>query len=192
MEYRVIKFKIMKKIFIFYIITSLFFTSCSSPNKIIQNYLTEEIKNDTIKDNVLIEEQINFNEAIRVFQGMKVIPKTNEEFKTIKQIINQYSSETKKSWKKNDFKKINFDIINSDSVDVYFNKRLKSFKNKYFADKFNLFSISKPYFYNKNKFVFFYITKLQTLKYYKYKEVVIMEKQFGKWVIIEKIINQDL
>jgi hypothetical protein len=180
----------MKKIHTVFLL--IIVTSCASPNRIIENYLIEEIKNDTIKENVLIKDKVSFNETFRVFQGMKIKTKTNEESAINIQINKMYIDETKESWKKDDFKKIDFVILKSDSIDLFINTRMKNFKNKFYVDKFNLFYISKPYFYKHKKKVFFYITKFQTLKYYKYEEVVIMEKQNGRWVIVDKIPNNDL
>lgn len=180
----------MKNIIVFFLISLLF--SCNSSNKIIQNYLIEDAKNDSIKVNVLVKQKIIFNETFRIFQGMKVIPKTKEELEINEELKKAYSNEIDENWAENDFKRVSFDIINRDSIDSYISKRRQEFKNKIEADRFNLFFISKLYYYNNYKNAFFNISKFQIFRNIIYNEVIILEKQKGKWVIVEKRENRDL
>ncbi|WP_395043791.1 hypothetical protein [Flavobacterium sp.] len=179
----------MKKIAVYSFV--LFFYSCSSPNRIIENYLLYEVKNDTIKKNILIKKRTSFEEAFTIFRGMKLTPRTDEELKIHQEIKNKFTNEVNTNWKKSDFKKINFDIINEDSVIHFLNSRREKFNNRIEADRFNMFFISKPYYYQKNK-VFFRISKTRFFRKRIYDNVIILERKKMKWIIVKTMQNTSL
>lgn len=180
----------MKKIILILAILT-FIISCSGTKKLQEQYLIEDLKNDTL-DNVLIKEKLSFKKAFFVFQGINFKPISDLKAKHIQELNNKHLNDERDYWSEKDFEKVKFSIIKEDSIDTFLKKREASLKNKYFADKFNLFYISKLFFYNENKNVFFYITKVKHFNYRVYDEVIIMEKIKGKWVVVEKIQNSDL
>lgn len=180
---------------IIYIILVFALNSCSSPNKIIENYILNDIKNDTIyKANVLIKEKTNFKYAFKTFQGpVKLLGVSVKDSLINDELLKKYSKNIaiKENWKKDDFKKIDFDIVDMDSLDIYFKKRQIKFDNKIEADRFNAFIVSELYYFNNNKNAFFSIEKFRLFEK-KSNNAIILEKNNNKWVIIETRQDSDL
>ena len=170
-----------------YLCLFLLLNSCSSKYKVIEDFIVENEKHDSLNKNVLIREKNNLSKTLSAYMRVGLGKKNSKEkLKIVKEINNKYSKEKKGFWNKNDFDIVDFDIIDLDSVDSYINNRKKTLLNKYYFNKISLFTISNPYFYNKN--AFFYITKFQK-RNYEYEDVIIMKKIKGKWVVIERIPN---
>lgn len=181
----------MKNYLSFLVVLLLLF-SCQSNNKIIKKYLEDEISNDTIKNNVIIKKQITFSETLRTFQGMKV-SFNSDELKTYNDLKTKYQNDKEEIWTHKKFNLSNIIIIiDEDSINNFIQTRRNKLQNKYFADKFNMYFISKPYFYNNNKNVFFRIKKTRVFNNLVFDEVIVMERKKGKWIVFEKKVNSDL
>lgn len=187
-----------KTVLIFIIFFSIL--SCSS-NKIIENYMLEEIKTNEDNEIILIQEKSSFKNAIYIFKGLNSL-KGKKAFSyggskmcdsiIYNELMQDYANETaEKDWKKNDFKKIDFKIMTgkNDSVIKYFGNLNKSTR----SDELFVYSLSKPYFFKNKKYVFFNINKGSNMASSPiYNQVVILKKDKGKWIVVEKVETTDL
>ena len=172
----------MKKSFTLFLIFILF--SCGSNNRIIENYLLEEMKKNEKENNILIKEKISFENSMLCFMPLTTKPHSIEKLKLYEDLNKKYGGKLQENWREKDFKKINFNIIPEDSLSNYKkNNELKfSISNLYF--------ISKPFFYkgNKDRFVFFNINLCKNSyrctgdNFYG----IILKKVKGKWIFVEK------
>ena len=171
----------MKKLILFCI---PLFISCVSNKSIVQNFILEDLKNDTL-DNILIKEKYSFEKAMFVFHGVSIKPIIESKKINIKELQKKYSNDKTTFWGNDDFKKIKFTIVDFNDIDKFISERNNSLKNKYYANRFNVFFLSNPYFYNHNKNLFFYITKIKPSRNRVIDEAIIMEKKNGKWIVID-------
>ena len=184
----------MKKIGI--AILLLLLVSCKTSNKIIEDFLVEETKNNKIINTVLIDEKIAFPYSMTAFVSTK-ITQTPSERLTYEYLNNKYRSTINEEymfngekWRDTDFKKINLDIVSQYSLQEY----RKSNPSK--AENSSLFSISNPYFYKESnsKFVFFCVIFRKKIfdRNPTYDEAIIFKKIKGKWTFVERRTNNSL
>ena len=165
-----------------------FLISCNSNKNCIEKYIIKE-ENLREKKAILFEKKLTLTDAINDFIPKRINQNpTNDELKFKDELVKKYSEDKDEVWEKNDFKKVNFIIFDFDSI--------KSIKNDVIINqKINyVFSLSKPYFFNKNKNVFFRVKKYHFGKYRNpiKNDVVIMEKNNGKWIVKKINANTDL
>ena len=176
----------MKNIFILSFIFCLI--SCNSNKNCIEKYLIEE-ENLSEKKVILFKNKSTFTDAINDFIPKRINQNpTYDELKFKDELVKKYSEDKDEVWEKNDFKKVNFIIFDFDSIQTIKNDIIINQKINY------VFSLSKPYFFNKNKNVFFRVKKYHFGKYRNpiKNDVVIMEKNNGKWFVKKINANTDL
>ncbi len=189
----------MKKTVLIVIIT-FGIISCSS-NQVIENYMLEEIRTNENKEMILLQEKTPFKKALYIFKGLNSLERKNTfsyggsklcDSITYTELTKKYADETiLKDWVKNDFQKIDFRMITNknDSIMKYFRHLNKSGQNK----EIFVYSISKPYFFKNKKYVFFSMNKGSNMTTSPiYNQVVILKKEKGKWIVVEKVETTDL
>lgn len=163
--------------------------------------MLEEIRTNENKEIILIQEKSSFKNALYIFKGLNSLERKKAfsyggsklcDSITYNQLMHDYADDTiEKHWVKNDFQKIDFKIITrkNDSVIKYFRHLNKLGQ----GDKLFVYSLSKPYFFKNKKYVFFSIDKGSNMTSSPiYNQVVILKKEKGKWIVVEKVETTDL
>lgn len=184
----------MNKIIISLII-SLLFISCSS-NRCIEVFMKDEIaKNKEQKiTSVLFSRKSSTLKVLEIYRGLKIGNRMSSQAKSFNQedydmLYTQYKNDTiLEYWNKNESKRLNFERItkiNEISKNPQFLNDSSAPSETYF------YSLSKPIFINKNHALFSLLVSKGVQSIIK-DDVIIMKKEKGKWVFLEKVHNTDL
>lgn len=184
----------MRNIF-FITLIILLTTSCSS-NKVIEDYISNDIKNEDALVPVIYKEKVNTkytislltNKFMKFKDSISIVNRT-KSFNSIdiNYIQKIYNDDTKtEKWNEDNFKNVEVEII-----DNKFNF-LKSKINKTKLENYKFYSFSKLLFNKNKKIAFFYTSKGSSTGTVFSSGIVIMKKFKGKWTIIETIDSKEL
>ncbi|MFC6097432.1 hypothetical protein ACFPVY_12325 [Flavobacterium qiangtangense] len=196
----------MKKIFF---ISLLAFTSCNS-NKVLMNYMNQEMeRNDSFKI-VMYENKISANKTLNTLRG----PLSNRITSGLPTslilsdadfaiLFEKYKNDTlTEKWNKSDFKNIDVEIIKSENLSSESNLKNKTidvlkvkenwmYKNDLIYRGYRFFyMLSKPLFLNENLLVF-YFSKSSGWTILS-AEVVVMERVNKKWKVVERVETSEI
>jgi len=176
----------MKKLFI---ISLLSLASCTS-NKILMDYMEQEIKKEGITKIVIYEDKASVKYTINTLRGPTSNGKRSGPTSMILRdtdflfLYEKYKNDTvNEAWKKSDFKNFDIKVINSEiSLDNKVDLITKGYRYFYF--------LSKPLFLDEN-LGFFYFSKASGWTVL-FSGVVVMKKTDGKWEVVEKVQSTEL
>ncbi len=177
----------MKKIFI--CIIPFILLSCSS-NKCIKNYLKEELTSNSEKKiiSVLTNRKLKTSNTLNIYIGRKK-GNWNTQTKFFNQkdydsLIEKHKNDTLSDyWKKNESEYLNFkSLIKYGEINKYRDSI------KIIDDKFEVFNyhLSKPIFISNKKLALFSIKITKQPKSIIEDCIIIMKKEKGKWIFLEK------
>jgi hypothetical protein len=177
----------MKK-YLYILLSSLFFISCSTNNCIkayIKNEIIENDKKQVIS--VLTDEKLKVATILTIYIGKKR-GKFNTQAKTFNQknydyLVNKYKNDTIiEFWNKKECENFKFSKLIKMSEISNYRDSINKLNDKNKVYRYNL---SKPILNNKQ--AFFAMFKTSSLGNVIEDCVIIMKKEKGKWVFIEKV-----
>jgi hypothetical protein len=179
----------MKKIICLLVVLS--FLSCST-NQSINDYL--EIENMKSKNSycVLASEKTLNSQTLQVYLGNRMQRDSKPKYSNVEDynyLKQEYKNDTlKEFWNKNELKNFKYQ---SSTWDEYLNHIEKLNDSKIDSETY-YYSISKPLHIKNKKIVIFYLSKRRTYRQPIDDFVVIMKKEKGKYIVLEKIHNTAL
>lgn len=183
----------MKKVYNLFFLLPFVITSCS--NKLyLEDYEPVRVflksQNIPSKEKYILKEKASNLQTLRIFNGDEGEEhKLYQNFDFTSNLFNEkywkklYSSHqdtTKKYWRDEDFK--DFQLIDMESKKVFSLEYLTKYPG---LDQ--LIVLSEPIYYQNKKYILFYYQIAVNYNSSRLPYVVIMKKQRGEWVVVEKI-----
>lgn len=169
------------------IVIIILFSSCSitSPMK---NYLQEEIAENSGKKltSVLYDAKADTKTLLRIYSDINIM--------TSKPVAKSFNQKDFDDLRKKYSKETSTEFWNETDRDHFKFDTLVSVKNTYKGNKYNkqyiYYSLSKPILLNNKQIMLFYVSRSLSPKDGTSTFVVVMKKEKGKWIVVEKIYSQ--
>lgn len=190
----------MKSKIIFFLIIITTLSSCkATKNNIVINSYFDNITKGSVDKIIILKQKIDNRRTLAIFKGTytynpktKSYEKDGEKSKLYNldawnKMSSRYTYDTiKKYWKKRDFNYKN--IIVEENKDFLDNK----IYSKYLNDNYKVYSFSDPITYENENYMLFTVlfsdsSFSRTISEY----VIIMKKKDKKWIVVDKVYQDD-